>query len=404
MAVEIRPAHKDEMLDFGAVAAYVYAGTFGDEPDNIASQANKPEWTLCAFVDGVMASTFSTLPFKMSALGNTVDLGGITTVGTLPEFRRQGLVRKITTQAISDMHDKGQAVTTLWASQAAIYQRYQFAMAGVRRNYLVDTVDIGFFDGNMGSCTVAGSDLDEGFDTLKTVYDEFIADRMCYIKRRTGTWRYNVLAQDESEGPVHIALCKDNSTSVGYVAYTMRGGRVDHRSRSHQLNIRDLVALNGDAYRSLWRFIASHDMVGRVSWSTAPMDDPAMELFMEPRMLHCQDNEGIWLRIVDVEKALTERGYVNSGSIRIGIAQDDLAPWNTGTYEVEVSPQGAMVRKVEGEGDLQLSVKALASLYSGFRNATELGRYGLLAGDSNSLARADNIFFTPHKPHCPDNF
>ena len=88
MAVEIRPAHKDEMLDFGAVAAYVYAGNFGDEPDNVASTANKPEWTLCAFVDGVMASTFSTLPFKMSALGNTVELGGITTVGTLPEFRR----------------------------------------------------------------------------------------------------------------------------------------------------------------------------------------------------------------------------------------------------------------------------------------------------------------------------
>ena len=74
MAVEIRPAQEDEMLDFGAVAAYVYAGAFGDEPDNIASRANKPEWTLCAFVDGVMASTFSTLPFKMSALGNTVEL------------------------------------------------------------------------------------------------------------------------------------------------------------------------------------------------------------------------------------------------------------------------------------------------------------------------------------------
>ena len=111
MAVEIRPAQKDEMPDFGAVAAYVYAGAFGDEPDNIASRANKPEWTLCAFVDGVMASTFSTLPFKMSALGNTVELGGITTVGTLPQFRRQGLVRKIVTQAISDMRDKGQAVT-----------------------------------------------------------------------------------------------------------------------------------------------------------------------------------------------------------------------------------------------------------------------------------------------------
>ena len=302
------------------------------------------------------------------------------------------------------MHEKGQAVTTLWASQAAIYQRYQFAMTGVRRNYSVDTADIIFFDGNMGSSIVTRSNLDGAFDVIKSVYDDFITDRMCYIKRRSGTWRHNVLTQEDSEGPIHFALCKNNNKAVGYVVYTMRGGRVDHRSRSQQLIIRELVALNGDAYRSLWRFIAGHDLVGRVSWSTAPMDDPAMELFMEPRMLHCRDDEGIWLRIVDVVKALSERGYVNSGTIRLGVAADDLAPWNEGTFEVETSPEGARVTRVSGEGDLQLSVKALASLYSGFRNASQLERYGLLAGDMKALTSADNIFFTPHKPHCPDNF
>ena len=277
-------------------------------------------------------------------------------------------------------------------------------MTSVRRNYSVDTVDIGFHDGDMGSCVVETSDLTDGFDALRAVYDEFITNRMCYIKRRTGTWRHNVLAEDESQGPVRIAVCKDNNVTVGYIVYTMRSGRVSHRSRSQELNIRDLVALNSDAYRSLWRFIAGHDLVGRVNWPTAPMDDPAMELFMEPRMLNCQDNEGIWLRIVDVEKALTERGYINSGSIRIAITADDLAPWNAGTYEIEASEQGATVRKVQGKGDLQLSVKALASLYSGYRNATELASYGLIEGEVKSLSTADRIFFTPHKPHCPDNF
>ena len=65
MKVEIRPARQEEMFDLGAVVAYVYAGAFGDEADNVAAQTNKPEWTLCAFVDGVMASTFSTLPLSM---------------------------------------------------------------------------------------------------------------------------------------------------------------------------------------------------------------------------------------------------------------------------------------------------------------------------------------------------
>ena len=32
-----------------------------------------------------------------------------------------------------------------------------------------------------------------------------------------------------------------------------------------------------DAYRSLWSFLAHHDLVGRVRWNDAPADDPAWD-------------------------------------------------------------------------------------------------------------------------------
>ena len=49
MTIEVRAARADEMDQFGLVGAYVYAGAFGDGPDNVVSQNNRPEWTLCAF-------------------------------------------------------------------------------------------------------------------------------------------------------------------------------------------------------------------------------------------------------------------------------------------------------------------------------------------------------------------
>ena len=47
-----------------------------------------------------------------------------------------------------------------------------------------------------------------------------------------------MLATNEAEGPLHIALCHDGSNPVGYVAYTMRSGKIDHRSRNQLLTIR----------------------------------------------------------------------------------------------------------------------------------------------------------------------
>ena len=122
-AVEIRPARADEMDQFGLIAAYAYAGGYGDGPDNIVSRSNRPEWTLCAFVDGRMAASYATIPLTMRANGRAIALGGVSAVGTLPEYRRQGLVRKITAQSFADMRERGQSVAALWASQAAIYQR-----------------------------------------------------------------------------------------------------------------------------------------------------------------------------------------------------------------------------------------------------------------------------------------
>lgn len=404
MGIEVRPARADEMLDMGAIGAYVYAGSFGDGPDNTISQTNRPEWTLCVFVDGVMASMFSTIPFTMRANGNAVKMAGVTSVGTLPEYRRRGFVRRVMTQAFERMRDEGQAIASLWASQAAIYQRYQYAMTTALRRYEVDTVDVGFFDGDAGSGSVIRCPIAAAVPRLKQVYIEHIADRMCYLHRASALWQLTVLEENEADGPLHVAFCERDGRDVGYVVYTTRSGRIDHPARGQELKIRDLVALDTDAYRSLWSFIGAHDMVGRVTWNSAPLDDPAPELFAEPRMLRTEDREGLWLRVVNAEQALAERGYSSTGTVRIGIAEDSLAPWNAGVFELDASPDGADVKRVDAEPDIRMSLKALALLYSGRRDARQLHSWGLIEGDAAAAARTADLFAMAHAPHSPDHF
>ena len=109
----------------------------------------------------------------MRAHGNAVPMAGVSTVGTEPEYRRKGLVRRIHTQAFADMRERGQNVASLWASQAAIYQRYGYAMTTMQRSYAIDTVDIGFFDAasapneGFGHSDVIRLKVDEAYDTVK---------------------------------------------------------------------------------------------------------------------------------------------------------------------------------------------------------------------------------------------
>ncbi|MCE2425530.1 MAG: GNAT family N-acetyltransferase, partial [Pseudomonadales bacterium] len=158
-SIEIRQATAEEMADFGILGGYVFGGVFGDGARNVISEDILPEWTLCAYVDGALASIFSDIPFTVRANGRAMPLAGVSTVGTQPEYRRRGLARRIHTQAFGRMREAGQPVASLWASQAAIYQRYGYAMSTAAWSYTIDTVDIRFHDGDGGSGRVERIDL-----------------------------------------------------------------------------------------------------------------------------------------------------------------------------------------------------------------------------------------------------
>ena len=408
MAIEIRPATEEEMGQFGLMGSYSYAGAFGDGPDNVVATANRAEWTLCAFDKEVMACAFAAIPFTMRANGNAMAFAGVTGVGTLPEYRRQGLLRKIMTQSFAAMRDAGQSVSGLWASQAAIYQRYGYAMLGLNRRYAIDTVDIQFFDGHDGGQTMRRFTLsdDEARDVrdqVKATYREFIAERMCYLHRSSALWQNSYFSED-GEGPVYVAIAFEGDRPRGYVIYTFRSGQNEHPARSQGMKIRDLVWLDGDAYRSLWSFVARHDLVGRVEWPNAPADDPATELMVEPRMLNTAEGEGSWFRVVDISAALTERGYFGAGDVNIAISGDTLADWNNGTWQLTAHPEGAAVVSTKAAADATMDIKALSALFTGHRSAQALANYGLLEGDREAISTLDRIFAAKHAPHCPDHY
>ena len=123
----MRVLRRDELGALARLNAYVFA-----KPDPARVQAwleSMPpkSWSAKgAFVKGALAGTLWTRHYTMRANGRDLALAAIAGVGTDPEYRRRGLLRRLITDECMAMRARGQHVAALWASQAAIYQRYGF--------------------------------------------------------------------------------------------------------------------------------------------------------------------------------------------------------------------------------------------------------------------------------------
>ncbi len=139
MEPEVRPARPSEMEEFMAVARL----GFGFPSDFKVSL--DAEWTMCAFIDGHLATSYAAWPLEMYLGGRTIPVAGITWVSTHPVFRQRNCLRKVTAAHFRRLYEfKGPAVTALQASMAAIYQRYGYGVVSTRYTYSVEPQDIRF--------------------------------------------------------------------------------------------------------------------------------------------------------------------------------------------------------------------------------------------------------------------
>ena len=403
MVIEIRPCRTpEEVSQYDAMGAYVFASPEIATPESPTSA----DWTLCAFDDGKVVSQVGAFPFTVRLNGAPVAMAGVTMVGTLPHYRRQGLLRKLMTQAYSDMRDRNQPIAILWASMAAIYQRFGYGIASSGVRYSFDPRFAGLQESFEAGGRIALETPEEAYPVIKQIYVEYASPRNLHIHRSRALWQASSLRASEKGKPVHVATYRNaEGRPTGYVVYQLVERERTAPGPDQRLTVQDYVALDVEAFRALWEYLRSHDLAGEVVISGAlGEDDVAPELLLEPRMLNKHVSDGIWMRVVEVEKALMARPYGDRGELSFAI-EDPMCPWNTGTYLMETDGRTTDVRRKDGPAELVVTPNALATLLAGHRSATHLARAGRLSAASPAvLQRADRIFRTEYAPNCPNGF
>ncbi|MQA00247.1 MAG: GNAT family N-acetyltransferase [Dehalococcoidia bacterium] len=393
---EIRPATAEEMPDVARQAAR----QLGLDPSMF--QGTHPDWTLCAFEDGRVATTYAAWPLQIRFNGPPVPIAGVTWVSTHPAYRRRGNLRAIATKHFEQLHEAGEvAWAGLHPAWMAIYQRYGYGTVNIRHSYRIDPRQVVFAHPLDVPGNVREVDLQEEFGLLVDVYRRFREDGNGLVHRGRAMWDSGPLSPPPPGHQRTILAYEEHGEAMGYVIYHAGPG-LQRRDLgpSQYLRVMDFFALTPVAYQALWRILGSYDNVGEIRWDNAPVDDPLPNMLVEPRMLDLHARDGIMARFVTIEDALTQRPYPERATLRFAL-RDDVCPWNAGSWQLETDPEASALTRIDGQDvDFTLTPDTLASMVWGRITATDTSRAGLLdVRDPQALPRWDAALRTKRRPH-----
>lgn len=404
MQIETRPARPEEMNEARRIAAETNVLPPGIIPQEFIDKITH-DMTMCAFVDGEMATAYAAWFFIMKFNGMDAPVAGVSFVGTLPVFRRMGCLRKVHERHFKLLHEKGEKpISILFASKAAIYQRYGYAVVSTQNSYDIEPKHIQFRSLKHLRSTGKLKQLHEdGVKTLDKIYNQFIAPRTGYLVRDKFKWKTGVLSPPPAPGTVFDKIIyEENGIPLGYVVYTVESHLNGH-GMDQTISIKDMAWLSISAYYGIWNYFTNMDLTNNIHWYQAPPDDPMPHLLLEPARLNMKSMNGFLARIVDVEKAIPMRGYSEDGELTFEIVEDDMCPWNNGKWHMEISDGKGSIKRTNKNPEASMTINTLAMILFGQISATSAMRMGRIDEiREDAFIRYDRLLRTEYMPFCSD--
>jgi predicted acetyltransferase len=364
-----------------------------------------------AFEGDRCVATFRSFAQEVTAVGGRlVAADAITAVTVTATHRRRGLLNRMMNQDLAAAKERGDVLATLIAAEYRIYGRYGFGPATSATEWTIDVPRAGL--------DPRGPDLDGGRidlvdpDDVRKVGPE-LHDRMRRatpgaISRDDWWWLLDtgaVRTDPKWTEPFFAVYRAADGTVEGLMAYEVDDKWADTMQPSNTASVRGLIASTPAAERALWHYLCSIDWVMRVKSGWRAPDDLLPHLLPNPRAAGISmRSDWMWVRILDVVRALEARTYDAEGALVLEVV-DGSGMARGGRYRLEASPEGASCTATTASADLTLDVRELATLWLGDESAVRLAALGRVREERGGAGReADALLRTSRRPWCPDMF
>ena len=322
--------------------------------------------------NGTLAAKVHIIPLSSYVNGVSFDMGGISSVATWPEYRRQGIIKNLLFHALQEMKKNGQTLSLLSPFSVPFYRKYGWELTFAQKKYEIPMSHLKRDWDGEGYVRR----IEKNISLLHDIYSTYAKRFTGMLTRDEKWWKERVLT-DTSQ--IVVAYNMDDEAE-GYLIYNVK---------NNVCTVKEIAYTTFKSWQLLLQFIANHDSMAEQVTLTVPENDE-LALILDDPMFDQKTEPYFMARIVDVQAFLEQYSFeknIHNAMLNIYV-EDTFFPENSGTYKLTQSGAGTSVEKVvDGASGIQCSVQMLTVMLLGYKRPCDLYKLGLIQGNVDDIQR-----------------
>ncbi|QKY70983.1 enhanced intracellular survival protein Eis [Lentibacillus sp. CBA3610] len=340
--------------------------------------------------DDQLAAKLHLIPLACYINGKVFEMGGVSSVATWPEFRRQGAVKQLLHHSLQYMRQHGQTLSFLHPFSFAFYRKYGWEHTFSEKAYTTPIAQLK----RQWEAYGYVRRIEDDIEVLQAVYTAYAKKFNGMLARDEKWWKQRVLKGDWHKA----AAYNSDGKAEGYLLYKVKEGK---------LSVQELVYTSLNAQKLLLQFIANHDSMAETVDMVVPENDNLSLIVGEPRFEQ-KINPYFMARIVDVFTFLKEYPFHNGTVESVILHVDDaFLPENNGVYQLSQIGSDTNVTHLQSNvgqaAGIYCGVQQLTSIMMGYKRPTEMYHAGLIHGKPEQIERLEQII-PRRQTYFPDFF
>lgn len=328
-------------------------------------------------------------PCEVNIHGKIFKMGGVTGVGTYPEYANMGLMSDLIKLALGKMREDGQYISYLYPYSIPYYRRKGWEIMSDHMTFDLKDTQLPKITEVVGY--VKRLSVDDA-DVMRT-YDQFARANHGALIRNKFEWDEYWRWENEEERTA--AVYYDNSDNPqGYIFYWVEGDI---------FHIKEMIYLNQEAHHGLWNFIDAHFSMIEAVRGDVYKNEP-IAFLLEDSQIKETIEPYFMARIVDVKSFLKEFPFAGNFQPFHFVITDPVAAWNNGVFGLSIGENGSVqiIEKAVGN-PVELDIQTLSTMMMSYRRPNYLYRINRLKTDPKLLKILEDII-PDQQPYFSDYF
>lgn len=376
----MREIRLDEMAQSIDLLNYVFQMSMSIHKDRRFVNAKSKQFNeghAIGWFDGShLVSQILSLPFEVNVHGKIYEMGGITAVGTYPEYSGHGLMESLIIESLQRMRNERQCISYLFPYSIPYYRKKGWEIMSDIVEFQVKDTQLPHYAGLNGKIRR----VDPKHEDVVDIYARYAQKTHGVMVRNSIAW--NEKFQEDFWEEKFIDSDVNLQAAVYYDEEDVAQGYMFYRIMEENYYIDEIVYLQEEARKGLWNFVSAHSsMVYNVYGKTT--GNEAVAFLLEDSEIIQKVSPYFMARIVDVKEFLLRYPFVGHNfELQLAVT-DRIVAWNNGTFIIKMADGKLSVQKVSetlNDSAVHLTVQTLATMLLGYKRPRYLEKIERLQG------------------------